>query len=39
MTAAHGDYRADNLFFGNPGSGYDVAVIDWQSPNKGWGSV
>jgi hypothetical protein len=38
MTIAHGDYRADNLFFGSPGSGYDVAVIDWQSPNKGWGT-
>ena len=38
MTIAHGDYRADNLFFGKPDSGYDVAVIDWQSPNKGWGT-
>ena len=38
MTIAHGDYRADNLFFGTPASGYDVAVIDWQSPNKGWGA-
>ncbi len=38
MTIAHGDYRADNLFFGTPNSGYDVAVIDWQSPNKGWGA-
>lgn len=37
FTIAHGDYRADNMFFGKPGSGYDVAVIDWQSPNKGWG--
>jgi hypothetical protein len=38
FTIAHGDYRADNLFFGHPGSGYDVAVIDWQSPNKAWGA-
>ena len=36
FTIAHGDYRADNLFFGRAGSAYDVAVIDWQSPNKGW---
>jgi hypothetical protein len=36
FTIAHGDYRADNMFFGHPGSDYDVAVIDWQSPNKGW---
>ena len=38
FTIAHGDYRADNMFFGHPGSGYDVAVIDWQSPNKAWGA-
>lgn len=38
MTLAHGDFRADNLFFGLDGSGYDIAVIDWQSPNKGWGA-
>lgn len=36
FTLIHGDYRADNIFFGHPGSDYDVAVIDWQSPNKGW---
>jgi hypothetical protein len=38
MTIAHGDYRLDNLFFGNPGAGYEVAVLDWQSPNQGWGA-
>jgi hypothetical protein len=38
LTIAHGDYRADNLFFcGKPGA-YEIAVIDWQSPNKGWGT-
>jgi len=38
MTIAHGDYRLDNMFFGNPGADYDVAVLDWQSPNQGWGA-
>jgi hypothetical protein len=36
QTIMHGDYRLDNLFFGNLGSGYDVAVIDWQLLNRGW---
>ena len=26
------------MFFGNPGSGYEVAVLDWQSPNMAWGA-
>jgi hypothetical protein len=38
MTIAHGDYRLDNMFFGHPGSDYQVAVLDWQSPNQGWGA-
>ena len=38
FTLTHGDYRLDNIFFGNPGSGYELAVIDWQSPNRGWGA-
>ena len=38
LTLAHGDYRLDNIFFGGPGSGYELAVIDWQSPNRGWGA-
>lgn len=38
VTLAHGDYRLDNMFFGNAGSGYDLAVLDWQSPNLGWGA-
>ena len=37
-TMIHGDYRLDNMFFGNPGSGYELAVLDWQSPNRGWGA-
>jgi hypothetical protein len=38
MTMGHGDYRLDNMFFGNAGSGYEVAVLDWQSPNMAWGA-
>jgi hypothetical protein len=37
LTLAHGDYRLDNMFFGRDGAGYGLAVLDWQSPNKGWG--
>lgn len=36
LTISHGDYRLDNLFFGNPGSGYELAVLDWQSPTMAW---
>ncbi len=38
MTLTHGDYRLDNMFFGNEGSGYDLAVFDWQSPSQAWGA-
>jgi len=38
MTIAHGDYRLDNLFFGTEGADYELAVLDWQSPNQGWGA-
>ena len=38
LTLGHGDYRLDNMFFGNEDSGYEIAVLDWQSPNKGWGA-
>ena len=38
LTLAHGDFRLDNVFFGKPGSGYELAVIDWQSPNRGIGA-
>lgn len=37
LTMTHGDYRLDNMFFGDEGAGYDLAVLDWQSPNRGWG--
>jgi hypothetical protein len=38
MTIAHGDYRLDNMFFGRDGADYEIAVLDWQSPNQGWGA-
>ena len=31
MTIAHGDYRLDNLFFGGEGSGYELAVLDFDA--------
>jgi hypothetical protein len=37
-TMAHGDFRLDNMFFGNAGSGYELAVLDWQSPSRSWGA-
>jgi hypothetical protein len=37
-TIVHGDFRIDNLFFGRTGGPYELAVIDWQSPNRGWGA-
>jgi hypothetical protein len=37
-TIVHGDFRIDNIFFGHPGGPYELAVIDWQSPNRGWGA-
>lgn len=37
-TMVHGDFRLDNLFFGGEGAPYRLAVIDWQSPNRGWGA-
>jgi aminoglycoside phosphotransferase (APT) family kinase protein len=37
-TIVHGDFRIDNIFFGRQGGPYELAVIDWQSPNRGWGA-
>jgi hypothetical protein len=37
LTIMHADYRLDNMFFGGAGAGYDLAVIDWQIANRGWG--
>jgi hypothetical protein len=36
LTISHGDYRLDNMFFGDPGAGYELAVLDWQSPTQAW---
>jgi hypothetical protein len=36
LTIGHGDYRLDNMFFGNPGAEYELAVLDWQSPSQAW---
>ena len=38
VTVVHGDYRLDNMFFGQNGAPYGLAVVDWQSPNRGWGA-
>ena len=37
LTLLHGDFRLDNLVLCHPGSTHVVAVMDWQSPNRGWG--
>lgn len=33
-TLCHGDYRPDNLFFGDAGSGRPLVVCDWQGPGR-----
>lgn len=33
-TLCHGDYRPDNLFFGNAGSDKPLVVCDWQGPGR-----
>jgi hypothetical protein len=38
LTIVHGDFRLDNMFFGHEGAPYRIAIIDWQSPNRGWGA-
>lgn len=38
LTICHGDFRPDNMFFGNATSGRPLIVFDWQSPNRGWGA-
>ncbi len=37
-TIIHGDYRLDNLFFGNAEAPYELAVFDWQAPSRTNGS-
>jgi hypothetical protein len=36
-TVVHGDYRLDNLLFGDPGGDRPVAVVDWQTVGHGRG--
>jgi hypothetical protein len=36
-TVVHGDYRLDNLLFGEPGSSTPLAVVDWQTCAHGAG--
>jgi len=37
FTLCHGDYRLDNLFFGDPDTGALLTVFDWQYLTKGPG--
>jgi hypothetical protein len=37
LTVVHGDYRLDNLLFGEAGSGAPIAVVDWQTCTHGAG--
>jgi ecdysteroid kinase len=38
-TLVHGDYRADNLFFGDAGQGAAaLAAVDWQVTSRGAGA-
>ena len=34
-TIVHGDFRLDNLLFGDPDGGVPVAVVDWQTVATG----
>ncbi|MEE8337697.1 MAG: phosphotransferase [Dehalococcoidia bacterium] len=36
-TLLHGDFRPDNLFFGDGKTDFPLAMIDWQSPTRGAG--
>lgn len=38
ITVIHGDFRLDNMFFRQNGASHRLAVVDWQSPNRGWGA-
>jgi aminoglycoside phosphotransferase (APT) family kinase protein len=33
----HGDYKVDNLLFGDVGTDERIAVLDWQGVASGWG--
>lgn len=36
-TICHTDFRAENMFFGEPGSAEDVVVLDWQISTRSGG--
>jgi hypothetical protein len=36
-TICHTDFRAENMFFGEPGSDDDVVVLDWQISTRSGG--
>jgi aminoglycoside/choline kinase family phosphotransferase len=38
QTLVHGDYRADNLFFGGAGDPAALAAVDWQVSSRGGGA-
>lgn len=38
QTLVHGDFRADNLFFGEADGGQALAAIDWQVSSRGGGA-
>lgn len=38
QTILHGDYRLDNMFFGNEGDEPTLTMIDWQTAWKGRGA-
>lgn len=37
-TIIHGDFRLDNLFFGQAGDSEPLAIIDWQIASRGRGA-
>ena len=39
VTALHGDFRLDNLFFGKEPHHHKMTFIDWQGPVRGRGPV
>ncbi|MBA2607618.1 MAG: phosphotransferase [Actinobacteria bacterium] len=36
-TLQHSDYRLDNMLFGTPEGGPEIAVVDWQTVANGYG--
>jgi aminoglycoside/choline kinase family phosphotransferase len=38
LTLSHGDFRADNLFFGDTADDAGLALVDWQLVSRGSGA-